>query len=109
MNRSYNHIKRLVDTNDEVHSNLKTWSRRPCLKFKQGGNYDANQLDGKQRHTRFNYYEYDVLKFGTPGRAQWAQRLLDGGSLNFQEHFEDLEHDQARHQGIHDHGYSQTC
>ena len=74
-----------------------------CLKFSQAANHDANQLDGKQRHIRFNYYEYDMSKFGTPG---WeAQRSLDRSRLNLQEHFEDLEHDQARHQGIHDHGW----
>ena len=67
MNRSYNHIKRLVDNNDEVHKNLKTWRRRPYHKWIQAGNHDSNQLDGKQRHTRFNYYEYDMPKFGTPG------------------------------------------
>ena len=87
---------------------------RPCLKSKQAGNHDANQLDGKQRHTGFDYYEYDMLKFGTPGWAEWAQCSLDRSTsslkaLNFQEHLEDLEHDQARHQGIHDHGCDQTC
>ena len=28
--------------------------------------------------------------------------------LNFQEYLEDLEHDQARHQGIHSHGKGKT-
>ena len=47
-------------------------------------------------------------KFGTPG---WAQSSVDRGhgSLDFQEHHEDLEHDQARHQGVHGHGQSETC
>ena len=73
MNTSYNHIKRLVDTNDEGQSDYKTWrGRRPFLglKFNQASNHDANQLDGKQRHTGFNYYENDMLKFVTPS---WAQ------------------------------------
>ena len=67
MNRSYNYIKNLVDNNDEVQGNPKTWRRRSSLNFYQAGNHDTNQLDGKQRHTGFNYYEYDMPKFGTSG------------------------------------------
>ena len=113
MNRSYNHIKHLVDTHDwliyqsEAISHVtirRLW--RQCINF--AVKHDANQLDGKQRHTGFDYYEYDMPKFGTPG---WAHSSLNRshGSLGFQEHLEDLEHDQARHQGIHGHGQSQTC
>ena len=60
MNRFYNHIKHLVETNRYV-----SGISRP-LQW-QVGNHEANQLDGKQRHTGFDYYEYDMLKFGTPG------------------------------------------
>ena len=67
MNRSHNHIKQYVDSIDKVQSNYSTWRSLECLKFNQAGNHDASQLDGKQRHTRFDYYEYDTLKFGTPG------------------------------------------
>ena len=106
MNRSYNHIKHLVDTNDDVQSNLNArrlplWLIQRIQQYKR----NANQLDGKQRYTGFGYYEYDMPKFATPSWAQWS---LYRGSLNFQEHLEDLEHDQARHQGIDDHGYHQT-
>ena len=74
----------------------------------QDEKHNGNQLDGKERHTGFDYNEYDMPKFGTPG---WAQSSLERShtSLNFQEHLEDLEHDQACHQGIHDHGQSDTC
>ena len=65
MNRSYNHIKSLVDNNDKIESNQRHLRSR--LKLNQAGNHDANQLDGKQRHTGFDYYEYDMPKFGTPG------------------------------------------
>ena len=107
MNRFYNHIKRLVDTNDEVYSNSNACGGRWVILI-QAGNHDANQLDGKQRHTGFDYYEYDMPKFtsATPG---WAQHFLDRSRFNFQDHLEDLEHDQARHQSIHDHGCSQSC
>ena len=70
VNRSYNHVKCLVDTDDEVRSNYNTWRRLltlHSLKFSQAGNHDADQLDGKQRHTGFNNNEYDIPKFGTPG------------------------------------------
>ena len=47
-------------------------------------------------------------KFGAPA---WAQSPLDRchGSVNFQEDFEDPEHYQARHQGIHSHWQDETC
>ena len=107
MNGSYNHIKHFVDRNDEVQNNLKTWNGKLWLKFYHAGNHGAKQLDGKQRHTGLDYYEYDMSKFGAPGWAQWAKCLLDWSSFNFQEDLEDLEHDQARRQGIHDHGCDQ--
>ena len=107
MNRSYNHIKRLVDNIEAVKSNKhRPGPGCPELRWhqvreKQG----ANQLDDKQCHTGFNYYEYDMPKFSTPSRAQNSlDRCLR--SPNFQEHLEDPEHDQARHQAIHGHGRS---
>ena len=103
MNRCCNHIKHLVDTNEKV----KSIQVRRRLNV---GKHDANQLDGKQRQTGFDYYEYDmpVPKSGTSttGRAQIS---LDRISPSFREHLEDLEHDQARHQGIHGHGRGVTC
>ena len=68
MNGSYNHIKHLADSNEVVISKIQ----RPgfqcqglaCLQDHE--KHEANQLDDKQRHTRFDYYEYDMLKFGTP-------------------------------------------
>ena len=65
-----------------------------------------NQLDGKQRHTGFDYYEYDMPKFGIPG---WAQGSLDRSRLNSRRDIEDPEYNHARHQGIHSHGRGQTC
>ena len=106
MIRSYNHIKYFVDNNEEVKSKRHpyglTWHKRQGIKHK------ANQLDEKQRHTRFDYYEYDMPKSGTPS---WAQSSLDSrtSGFNFQEHLEDPEHDQARHQTIHGHGRGETC
>ena len=96
-----------MDINGKVQTNFNcTTSRRLC---QQAGKHEANQLDGEQRHTRFDYYEDDMPKFGTPGGwAQWAQLSLDRSNLYSQEHLEDLEHDQARHQGIHGHGRGQT-
>ena len=94
MNSSYNYIKRLVDSNNIITSTNGSLHR-------QDEKYETNQLDGEQRHTRFDYYEYNVLKFGTPS---W----LDQYRINFQEHLEDLDHDQARHQGVHGHGRSET-
>ena len=53
---------------------LATW--RTCCKCGQSEalrvctasttKHEANQLDGKQRHIGFNYFEYDMPKFGTP-------------------------------------------
>ena len=101
MKRSYhNHIKHLVDRNDKV---IDISRRRLHWQVVE---HDANQLDGKQRHAGFDYYEHDMPKFGTPGRAQSS---VNRSSLDFQEHLEDLEHDQTRHQGIHGHGHGETC
>ena len=102
MNRSYNHIKHSFENNDIVNNIMARlhW---------QDVKHDVNQLDSKQRHAGFDYYEYDVLEFGTtPGRAQ---SFFDQspGTLNFQEHLEDLVNDQTRHQGIHSHGCGVTC
>ena len=61
MNRLYIHIKHLVDNKDQVKNNRQQqeW---------QVDKQDTNQLNGKQHHwhIRFNCYEYDMLKFGTP-------------------------------------------
>ena len=92
MNGFYNHIKHLVDTNDYGNSiTIKCWHSHP-----EDDKHDANYLDDKQRHTGFDYHEYGMLKWGTPA---WAQRSLNrsASSVNFQEHLEYLEHDQARH------------
>ena len=63
--RSYNHIKHFMDINGKVQTYFNcTTSRRLC---QQAGKHEANQLDGEQRHTRFDYYENDMPKFGTPG------------------------------------------
>ena len=109
MNRSYNHIKHLVGTNDYVKS-----IRRPL--HWQVGKGDANQLDDEQRQPGFYYYEYDMLKFGTPTWGTWAQTWsrssldrISFKALDFQEHLEDLEQDQARRQGIHGHGRGESC
>ena len=59
--RSYNYIKRLVDDNSIIKNSIK---------HKHVGKHDTNQLDGEQRHTGFDYHEYDVPKVGTPG---WVQ------------------------------------
>ena len=57
MNRSYNHIKHFIDTNEVVKSNIHrdgvcVWihDRKHCV----------NHLDDKQGHTGFDYYEYDM-------------------------------------------------
>jgi hypothetical protein len=92
MNRYYNHIKHLIDTDRQVKSEKSSRTQS------QAGKHDANQLDCKQRHTGFDYYEYDGPKFGTPGSR-----------LNFQEHLDDLEHDRGRHHGIHGHGQGEAC
>ena len=44
-------------------------------------------------------------KFGSPS---CAQNSVDRSGLNFQEHCDDPEHDQPRHQGIHDHGRNEV-
>ena len=101
MNKSYNYIEHLGNT-----ANYDwTWiigGSSIGRKIK----YGANQLDGKQRHTGFDHYECDMPKFGTPG---WTQSSLNRSNLSFQEHLEDLEHDQARHQGIHGYDQSELC
>ena len=111
MNRSYNHIKHFVDTTDYVESitdNIELSSPRLHVPV---ANYGANQLDDQQSHTRFDYYEYDMPKCGVSG---WGQSSLNRSTIklstiNFQEHHEDSEDDQARHQGIHKNGQNQTC
>ena len=70
MNRTYNHVKHFVYRSDKFQSiapnfesTIITKWLMPCCR-QQAGNHDANNLDGKQRHTGFNYYEYDVSKPG---------------------------------------------
>ena len=104
-NKSYKniHIKHLVDNNEYVNKIGRRLHWQIIVK------QDANQLDGKQRHPGFDYYEYDMPIFGTttPGWGD-TQSSLDrsttSNSFNFQEHLEDFEHDQARYQGIHGQG-----
>ena len=98
----------MVDTNYKVWVDLRIiWLHfQPLEADNQDEKHDANQLDGKQRHTGFDYYEYNLPKFGIPG---WAQSSLDWNSVDLQKYLEDLVHDQARHQGIHGHGQSETC
>ena len=98
MNRFYNHIEHFVNSNDEGKITIR--HRRQVDKRK------ANQLDGKQHHTGFDYHEYDMPKCGT---LIWAQSTLDWSRLNFQEHLTDPEHDQARRQGMYSHGEAETC
>ena len=105
MNGFYSHIKHSVDTSDYYYV-VKIQSILRLGLHCQNGEHEANQLDGKQRHTGFNYNEYDMPKFGILG---WAQCLLNWNCVSFREHLEDLEHDQARHQGIHGHGQRETC
>ena len=102
MNSSYNHIKHFVDTNEVLKSNILqpgVWIHEP--------KHHANYLDYKQRHTGFDYYEYDMPKFGI---SSWAQTSIDRSSscFNFWEHCVDPEHNQARYQAIHSHGRSDT-
>ena len=108
MNRSYNHVKHFVENSDVVKSN-RHWPGAIVSDFDrpQDPKHHVNELDDKQRHTGFDYYEYDMPYFGT---SSWIQSSLDRSttSLNFQEHH-DPEHNQARHQAIHSHGRSVTC
>ena len=110
MNRSYNHIKHFVDTTDYKKSSSDIAVLSPRCHV-QVANYGANQLDDEQRHTGFDYYEYDMPKCGIPGWTQSSldQRATNLTTINFREHHEDSEHDQARHQGIHKNGQNQTC
>ena len=88
MNKSYNHIKHFVDTNDYGKGTV------PQLRVvRQQVKHEANHLDGKQRHTGFDHYDYDMSKFGTPRRTQISINQI---RLYFHEHLEDLDHNQAR-------------
>ena len=105
MNRSYDHIKYFVH-NIEVEKRIKHWPGGILPTWLHDPKHHANQLDDKQRHTRFDYYEYDIPKIGTPS---WAQTSLDRSTSNQLERLEDPERDQTRHQAIHDHGRGVTC
>ena len=96
MNRAYNHITYFTDNKDIVKSRRQ---RRRGLIHQDRVKHHANQLDDKQRHTGFDYYEYDMPIFGNS----------IPNIFNFQEQLEDLEHDQARRQAIHGHGRGKTC
>ena len=96
----------MVDTSDHVKSGSDIIVLSSPRWHAHVADYDANQLDDQRSYTGFDYYEYDMPKCSIPG---WAQRSLDRstiklGTINFQEHLEDPEHDQARHQGIHKNG-----
>ena len=101
----------MVDTSNHVKSRSDITELSSPRWHVHVANYGANQLDDQQSQTWFNYYEYDMSKRGIPG---WGQSSLDRSTIilsttNFQEHFEDPEHDQARHQGIYSNGQNQTC
>ena len=55
------------------------------------GSHNSSQLDWKQSHTRFNYYEYDMLKCA-PASDPWSL-VVRSSNLDFLEHLEDSEHD----------------
>ena len=95
----------MVDNSDKVNGNIKTkLLLRVQWQWYDKLQHETNQLYGKQRHTGFNYYEYDMPKFVI---LSWAQSSLDRSRLNSRG-LEDPEHDHARHQGIHGHGRGQT-
>ena len=92
ISKCYNHIEYFVDTNDDLISAIGS----VCLHH---ANHEPSELDGKQNHTRLDYYGYDGIKF-SPARTNTRR--------DFPEHSEDLEHDQTRHKSIHSHGRGQT-
>ena len=113
MNRSYNHIKHFADSNKVIINNIhrpgcvgdQTW---PYVHEK----HHAKQLDDKQHHAGFEYYEYDLpMSAGRTDTPSWAQITIDRctSSFYFPQDLEDLEHDHARRQDIHHHGRSETC
>ena len=57
MNRSYNHIKHLVDNIAVVKSKIHG---RKDLIWHHNPKHHASQLDDKQRCTWFDYDEYDM-------------------------------------------------
>jgi hypothetical protein len=65
MYRSHNYIKHFVDKIDNVKNINPSLPVHWLVGIRKHD--DANQLDDKQRHTGFDYYEYDMPKFGTPG------------------------------------------
>ena len=92
----------MADSNDNVFGSYKRrllhrWDWYDCQ-------HDPKKLDGKQRHTGFDYYEHDSPKIDTPG---WAQSSFDR-SHKFRD-LEDPEHNHARHQGINGQGRDQSC
>ena len=60
MNRSYSHIKHLLDSNN-IRGSIQ------CPRRGHDEKREANQLDDRQCHAGFNYYEYYMPKFGAPG------------------------------------------
>lgn len=80
---AYNHIEHSVDTSNErigVISSIRS----------HRGKNEPDQLNGKQRHARFNQYEYDTSK-RSPARG--TQVSLLWGGLDLPEHLEDPEYD----------------
>ena len=51
----HNYIEHYMDTIDEEIGIISSI-------IVHNGNHESSQLDWKQSHTRFNYYEYDTLK-----------------------------------------------
>ena len=97
----YNHIQHFMDTSDEVNGIIGSPIRGND--GDHNGHHKPSQLDWKQNHTRFNYFEYDTLKFAP------AENLgVRSTGLDFLEHLEDPEHDQSCHQSIYGHGQGET-
>ena len=85
MNRFYNHIKHLVDNKDQI----KNIRRR-----RQVDKYDATGI--------LNLIITNII---CRSLVPWVEPKV---RFNFQEHLEDLEHQQARHQGIYGGGRGET-
>ena len=68
MNRAYNHVKYFAENNEVVISNIhRSGSRRVERTHRDAHEkHQAKQLNDKQHNTGFDYYEYNMLMFGTP-------------------------------------------
>ena len=52
----HNYIEHFMDTSNEVKGIISS------IRVPNDANQQPSQLDWKQGHTRFNYYEYDTPK-----------------------------------------------